>query len=151
MPHTRTLLRVARRLTSNPAEAEDLVQETMLLAWRGFHQFREGTNLRAWLFRIMMNAFYARSRKRHPTTVSISTNDFPSEGDLGGVTEVLAAIEGLPAEQRTVILLGVVEGFTCLEMAEILSVPPGTVMSRLSRARQALRDRLSPKCIAKEA
>ena len=63
MPHTRSLLRVARRLTSETARAEDLVQQTMLSAWRGFDQFREGTNARAWLFRILFNAFYAEGAR----------------------------------------------------------------------------------------
>jgi RNA polymerase sigma-70 factor, ECF subfamily len=151
MPHTRDLLRVARRLSSDPAAAEDLVQETVLSAWRGFHQFRAGTNFRAWLFRILINAFLSRGRKKHPTLVPLAARDFPSRGDAAAAAEVRQAIDELPVEQRTVVLLGVVEGFTCLEIAGMLSAPIGTVMSRLSRARQALRKRLAPKCVAKEA
>ena len=141
MPHTRDLLRVARRLTSDPAAAEDLVQETMLSAWRGFHQFRAGTNLRAWLFRILVNAFHSRGRKGQPALVPLVEHDFPGRGDTAASVEIQQAIEELPVEQKIVVLLGVVEGFTCLEMAEMLTAPIGTVMSRLSRARQALRSR----------
>ncbi len=151
MPHTRNLLRVARRLTADPCEAEDLVQETMLSAWRGFHQFRAGTNLRAWLFRILINVFHTRARKKQPALVPLAAHDRPSQSDTSATVEVLRALEDLPVEQRTVLLLGVVEGFTCQEMAELLDAPIGTVMSRLSRARRVVRDRLAPKCVAKEA
>jgi RNA polymerase sigma-70 factor (ECF subfamily) len=148
MPHTRSLLRVARRLTSDP---EDLVQETMLSAWRGFHQFRAGTNARAWLFRIMMNAFHARGRKARPALVPIDGHDRAGGPDISTAAEVGQALDELALEHRTVLLLAVVEGFTCREISEILAVPMGTVMSRLSRARDALRSRLAPKCAAKEA
>jgi len=151
MPHTRSLLRVARKLIADPAEAEDLVQETMLSAWRGFHQFRAGTNLRAWLFRILINTFHARARKKKPALVPLPKHDRPLQSDTSGVIEVQQALEDLPIEQRTVLLLAVVEGFTCSEIAEMLDAPIGTVMSRLSRARQAVRDRLAPKCVAKDA
>lgn len=152
MPHSRSLLRVARRLTSNPSTAEDLVQETLLSAWRGFHQFRVDTNARAWLFRILFNAFYAQGRRLRcaPILVPLPGPENESPKKLGtpsrvhAALEVAEAMEELGVEQRTVLLLGVVEGFTCQEMAGILAVPIGTVMSRLSRARQALRIRLSP-------
>lgn len=153
MPHVRSLLRVARRLTSDP---EDLVQETMLSAWRGFDQFREGTNARAWLFRILMNGFHARGRKARPALVPMEGHDRAGGPDPTEAAAVAQALDELAVEHRTVLLLGVVEGFTCQEMAEILGVPIGTVMSRLSRAREALRYRLSPdpvekRCAAREA
>lgn len=148
MPHTRSLLRVAQRLTSDP---EDLVQETMLSAWRGFDQFRAGTNMRAWLFRIMMNAFHARGRKARPALVPIDGHDRAVGPNIAEAAEVAQALDELAVEHRTVLLLGVVEGFTCHEISEILGVPIGTVTSRLSRAREALRGRLSPRCAAKEA
>lgn len=151
MPHTRSLLRVARRLTSNPASAEDLVQEAMLSAWRGFHQFEKGTNARAWLSRIMMNTFFAQARKSRPVLVSLQNSDLPGTTSNHLALEIADALAQLPLEQRSVLLLGVVEGFTCQEMAEILAIPVGTVMSRLSRARQALRKRLEPDCAVKEA
>jgi|SRR5579872_737657 len=146
MPHTRSLLRVARRLAPDP---EDLVQETMLSAWRGFHQFHAGTNARAWLFRIMLNAFHARGRKARPALVPIAGHDRACEPDVAMAAEVAQAVDDLAEEHRTVLLLGVVEGFTCREIAEILDVPIGTVMSRLSRAREALRIRLAPKLMEK--
>jgi RNA polymerase sigma-70 factor, ECF subfamily len=146
MPHTRSLLRVARRLTSERDIAEDLVQETMLAAWRGFHQFRAGTNERAWLFRILINAVHARGRKLRamPAVTPIAAHEFAgvsSDAEAAALTavEVAQAFDDLPVEQREVLLLGVVEGFTCQEAAEILSIPIGTVMSRLSRGRDALR------------
>jgi RNA polymerase sigma-70 factor (ECF subfamily) len=150
MPHTRSLLRVARRLTlgrGDPDIAEDLVQETMLAAWRGFHQFRAGTNERAWLFRILINAVHARARKlrARPAMTPIVEHDFPVEAAAHTAVEVAQAFDDLPIEQREVLLLSVVEGFTCQEAAEILSIPIGTVMSRLSRGRDALRRALDPR------
>jgi RNA polymerase sigma-70 factor, ECF subfamily len=147
MPHVRSLLRVARRLTSDP---EDLVQETMLSAWRGFHQFQPGTNARAWLFRIMMNGFHARVRKARPALVPMEGHDRAGGPDISSAAEVAQALDELAVEHRTVLLLSVVEGFTCQEISGILGVPIGTVMSRLSRAREAMRLRLAPKCSAKE-
>ncbi len=153
MPHTRSLLRVARRLVSDPAAAEDLVQETMFLAWRGFHQFHRDTNVRAWLFRILFNAFHAQGRKLRsaPATVPLEAQELRTDSRAQAVAEISQALDELGVEQRTVLLLGVVEGFTCREMADILSVPIGTVMSRLARAREAMRNRLTLKCSAKEA
>jgi len=152
MPHSPSLLRVARQLATDRSAAEDLVQETLLRAWRSFDQFQTGTNARAWLFRIMFNAFHALARKMGSRAVlmpldqaSAETNGRGQTGfalsDAAALTEALG---GLSLEHRTVLLLGVVEGFTCRELADILSIPIGTVMSRLSRARQALRDRLTP-------
>jgi len=146
MPHLAALLRVARRLTLDITSAEDLVQETMLLAWRGFHSFQIGTNSRAWLFRIMFNAFHGAGRKRAATEASGSSSINPG---LQEAVEISEALEALPIEQRTALLLCVVEGFTCREASGILDLPIGTVMSRLSRARQELRKSLAP--MAKEA
>lgn len=141
MPHLRSLLRVARRLTPDVAAAEDLVQETMLLAWRGFHRFQVDTNVRAWLFRILLNAFHGHGRKARRVPLPVST---VVEIRLQEAVEIREALGTLPLEQRTVLLLCVVEGFTCREAAGILDVPIGTVMSRLSRARQELRNSLAP-------
>lgn len=146
MPHARSLLRFARRLTGDGHAAEDLVQESLLQAWRGFHRFRNGTNVRAWLFRILVNAFHSQGRKLRVSPVTVPLRDQISIAAGASALEkleVMQALDDLPAEQRTVLLLGVVEGFTCREIAEILSVPIGTVMSRMSRARQSLRERLA--------
>jgi RNA polymerase sigma-70 factor (ECF subfamily) len=152
MPHSRSMLRVARRLTFDPAIAEDLVQETLLRAWRSFDQFQAGTNVRAWLFRILFNAYYAQGRKIRsaPLLVPLQMPGRAAEPHSGADLSLLdsailsAALDDLSEEHRTVILLAVVEGFTCRELADILSMPIGTVMSRLSRARQSLRESLAP-------
>lgn len=148
MPHLGSLLRVARRLTLNRAAAEDLVQETMLLAWRGFRQFEPGTNSRAWLFRILFNAFYGEGRKAARASGIVPIDDRIRPG-LQEAAEIAEALAALSIEQRSVFLLAAVEGFTCREIASILKVPIGTVMSRLSRAREDLRRVLSLK--AREA
>jgi RNA polymerase sigma-70 factor (ECF subfamily) len=148
MPHLAALLRVARRLTFDNAAAEDLVQETMLLAWRGFHQFQPGTNARAWLFRILFNAFYGEGRKSQRASGPLPSSTVV-DSRLQEAAEISEALQTLSLEHRTVVLLAVVEGFTCQEIAGILNVPIGTVMSRLSRARQELRNSLAP--LAKEA
>ena len=152
IPHSRSLLRVARRLAGDAATAEDLVQETLYRAWRSFNQFQTGTNIRAWLFRILFNAFYAQGRQisAAPVVVSLDAPGVePEPRRAAGISfadaaEVSRALDALSVEHRTVLLLAVVEGFTCREMAEILDLPIGTVMSRLSRGRQAMRERLAP-------
>jgi RNA polymerase sigma-70 factor, ECF subfamily len=152
LPHARSLLRVARRLTLDPATAEDLVQETLLRAWRSFDQFQTGTNARAWLFRILFNVFYAKGRKIRASPLLVPYrapgNDALRQGrrDFSLLDNAIlsSALDDLSEEHRTVIMLAVVEGFTCRELAEILSLPIGTVMSRLSRARRSLREILTP-------
>jgi RNA polymerase sigma-70 factor (ECF subfamily) len=152
IPHSPSLLRVARRIAQDAATAEDLVQETLLRAWRSFDQFQAGTNARAWLFRILFNAFYAQGRKLRSSPVLVPLQETSREPEpvsrqsfpLLDATAVGRALAELSAEHRTVLLLAAVEGFTCREMAEILSLPIGTVMSRISRARQVLRNRLGP-------
>ena len=145
---------MARRLTSGSAsgstQAEDLVQECLLLAWRSFHQLREGSNAKAWLFRILFNCWYAQGRKlrRIPALVPLTTDAGISTPRLDEAVEVSRALDALQHEHRTALLLGVVEGLTCQEIAKILAVPVGTVMSRLSRARQAMRMRLAPRARA---
>ena len=152
LPHSASLLRVARRIASDRATADDLVQEALLRAWRGFDQFQPDTNARAWLFKILFNVFYAHGRKirSEPPIVSLeSPRSEPEPAQRPGFSpldaaEVNRALGELSSDHREVILLAVVEGFTCREIGAILSVPVGTVMSRLSRARQALRDKLTP-------
>ncbi|HET7037804.1 MAG TPA: sigma-70 family RNA polymerase sigma factor [Thermomicrobiaceae bacterium] len=154
------LYRTAIRLTRNPADAEDLVQETYLRAVRGLDRFQPGTNLRAWLFKILTNAFINeyRRRSRQPKSTSLDdTEEYyvyahlidsgiqpssrrPEDEVLASITDesVVRALEALPAEFRQVVLLADVEGFAYREIAEIMDIPIGTVMSRLHRARRRL-------------
>lgn len=150
--HAESLLRVARRMTRNHHTAEDAVQEAMLSAWRSFHQFERGSNCKAWLFKILMNLL----RKSH-SRPALAIVDLPettvlenvvpirsSYEDLAG-SDAIAAIEALPEEQRAVLLLAALEGFTCKEIATMLNIPIGTVMSRLSRGRAEVRNALRPR------
>ncbi len=143
MPHTGRLLRFALRLTPDTASAEDLVQETLLHAWRAFRQFRRDTNCSAWLFRILINTFYGQHRKSHITVPLSESSSLSRNTSTLDRLEVEQALQELPRDHRAVLMLAVVEGFTSREISDILSVPIGTVMSRLSRARQALRHRLA--------
>ncbi|MCY3807571.1 MAG: sigma-70 family RNA polymerase sigma factor [bacterium] len=164
MPYMDQLYGAARRMTRNDAAAEDLVQETYLRAYKGFDRFAEGTNLRAWLFRILTNLFINeyRRRKRRPEEVDLGDTDTlylyrglggadsarlsrSAEDELlDGITsaEVRDAIEALPESYRVAVLLADVEGFAYKEIAEILDIPIGTVMSRLHRGRKRLRQTL---------
>jgi RNA polymerase sigma-70 factor, ECF subfamily len=164
MEHMDSLYAGALRMTRHPADAEDLVQETYLKAYRGFGGFEEGTNLKAWLFRILTNTFINRYRqqKRRPDESDIDdVEDFYLYRRLGGIDEarisksaedvlfelftddeVKAALEALPETFRMAVLLADVEGFSYKEIAEILDIPIGTVMSRLHRGRKALQKRL---------
>ena len=150
IPQSGSLLRFACRLTNDRAAAEDLVQETLLQAWRSFHQFEPESNIRAWLFRILVNTFYGQGRKNRlaPVIVPLSAAIRSRAVSTDETLEVLDALNQLPSEQREVLLLGVVEGFTCSEVSKILSVPIGTIMSRLSRGRRALREKLNPVSMA---
>lgn len=153
LPHAPALLRTALRMTAgDPAAAEDAVQETLLRAWKAFAQFEAGTNARAWLFRILLN-FLSKQRQRaaaRPGLVSLDEHEesrgqpvaAPPEPARFADSDVFAALHALPEEHRAVLLLAVVEGFTCKEVAATLELPIGTVMSRLSRARVGLRNAL---------
>src|SRR5690606_37477672 len=160
LEHIDALYRTALRMTRNEADAEDLVQETYLRAFRSLHQFTEGTNLRAWLFRIMTNAYINeyRRRQRRPSKASLDdleefylydhliesgvqpSVERPEDIVLSqlSVDSVINAIEDLPEEFRQVVLLADVEGFSYREIASIVDIPMGTVMSRLYRARRRL-------------
>ena len=164
MPYMDALYSAALRMTRKPADAEDLVQETYLRAYRGFGGFKEGTNLKAWLYKILTNTFINsyRAKKRRPEETDLDdTEDFYLYRRLGGLeaaaadrtpeAEVLEAIpeavvkealESLPEQFRMAVLLADVEGFSYKEIAEIMDVPIGTVMSRLHRGRKQLQSRL---------
>lgn len=164
MPHMPALYAAAVRMTRNPADAEDLVQETYLRAYRGYAGFQDGTNLKAWLYRILTNTFINtyRARKRRPEQVDLDdVEDFYLFRRLGGLegaaaartaetevldaipdTEVKVALEELPEQFRIAVILADIEGFQYKEIAEILGVPLGTVMSRIHRGRRALQKRL---------
>jgi RNA polymerase sigma-70 factor, ECF subfamily len=163
IPLLDSLYSAALRMTRNPADAEDLIQETMLRAYRAFERFEPGTNIRAWLFRIMTNAYINTYRKRQREPIKVPQDDV-EEFDLYqelknhdpqfSVTpetivldslfesDILTAIDELPEQFRLAVVLSDIEGFTYAEMAEIMDVPMGTVMSRLHRGRKALQKRL---------
>ncbi len=164
MPFMSQLYAAAMRMTRNPADAEDLVQETYLRAYRGFGGFREGTNLMAWLYRILTNTFINsyRAKQRRPDETDLDeVEDLYLYRRLGGLeaaargrsaedelmdfftdAEVKEAVEALPEQFRLAVILADVEGFAYKEIAEILDIPIGTVMSRLHRGRKALQKRL---------
>ena len=164
MEHMPSLYTAALRMTRNPAEAEDLVQETYLKAYRAFGTFQAGTNLKAWLYRILTNTFINayRAKKRRPEQADVEdVEDLYLYHRLGGLEaaaagrsaeeevlerftddEVKQALESLPEQFRITVLLADVEGFAYKEIAEILDVPIGTVMSRLHRGRKALQKAL---------
>ncbi|MPZ90713.1 MAG: sigma-70 family RNA polymerase sigma factor [Actinobacteria bacterium] len=150
-------------MTRNPQDAEDLVQETMLRAYRAFDRFEAGTNLKAWLFRILTNAYINtyRKRQREPQKVSadeveefdlyqeLKSHDTQFEATPESIvldslvdSDIIDAIDDLPEQFRLAVVLSDIEGFSYAEMAEIMDVPMGTVMSRLHRGRKALQKRL---------
>jgi RNA polymerase sigma-70 factor (ECF subfamily) len=161
IPFMPEMYAAAMRLTRNPSDAEDLVQETFLRAYRGFGGFEPGTNLRAWLYRILTNAYINTYRKRQREPQTVSDEEVPEwylYEKLGGEgaeasaearvleslpdQDVQDALADLPEQFRLAVLLADVEGFSYKEIAEILDIPMGTVMSRLHRGRRALEKRL---------
>ena len=162
MEYASQLYSAALRMTRNPADAEDVVQETYLKAYRAYGTFKEGTNLKAWLYRILTNTYINRYRKlqRRPSEVELGELQdlylFKRIGESSGAErsteesvmesmvdeDIKAALESLPERFRMPVLLADVEGFSYKEIAEILDVPIGTVMSRLHRGRKALQKKL---------
>jgi RNA polymerase sigma-70 factor, ECF subfamily len=157
MPLFDSLYNFARWLAQNQTDVEDLVQETYLKALRGFASFQPGTNFRAWTFQILRNTFLS-SRSRLDRRMTIAMDSEEEDGpelavenqtpetifmNRSNFEQVQKAIDHLPAHYREALLLCEVEEMSYQEIAEILSIPIGTVMSRLSRARQAVRESLS--------
>ncbi|HVB90992.1 MAG TPA: sigma-70 family RNA polymerase sigma factor [Acidimicrobiales bacterium] len=166
MEHMPGLYSAALRMTRNAADAEDLVQETYLKAYRSYGSFTEGTNLRAWLYRILTNTFINsyRAAQRRPEVIDVEdvedlylykrlSGPGAGGGDSGRSAEdealdrftdedVKAALEALPEAFRMAVLLADVEGFSYKEISEITDVPIGTVMSRIHRGRRALQKAL---------
>jgi RNA polymerase sigma-70 factor (ECF subfamily) len=158
LPLLPSLYGAALRMTRDPTDAEDLVQDTYLRAFRGFASFQEGTNLKAWLYRILTNSFINtyRKKQREPQTVegpddvdewylfdrlgarSVEASAEDQVLDRLPDEEVKRALESLPENFRLPVLLADVEGFAYKEIAEIMGTPIGTVMSRLHRGRKAL-------------
>lgn len=161
MPHISSMYNFAFRLTNDEDDANDLVQDTYLKAFRFIRSFEKGTNAKAWLFRILKNSFINdyRKKSKEPNKVDYQevetvydseesagtsqTSDLRAESvqELIG-DEIANALNSLPIDFRTVIILCDIEGFTYEEMAKILDIPIGTVRSRLHRARQLLKDKL---------
>ena len=160
MQYAPQLFSTALRMTRNRSDAEDLVQETYIKGWRSFHTFQEGTNLRAWLFRIMTNTYINKynAQKRKGTEVelddveelflykrlgSIDQSQLSSSAEdqmleLFTDDEVKNALEELPEDFRIPVLLSDVDGFSYKDISEMLEIPIGTVMSRLHRGRKAM-------------
>ena len=160
LPHLDAAYRAAYRMLGNPAEAEDLVQEASLLAWRGFGSFEAGTNFRAWFLRIVTNAFLSRYRKSRRDGQPVDIDEVPelylwrklAAAGLDGMLEdpvgallakldgerINSAIAALPQEYRVVAALYFGEDLSYQEIAAVIGVPLGTVRSRLFRARRHL-------------
>ncbi|MBP3085495.1 sigma-70 family RNA polymerase sigma factor [Mycolicibacterium fortuitum] len=163
MPFHTVLLRTARRLTLSQTDAEDLVQDTLMNAYTGFHRFEPGTNLQAWLFRIMHNRWISthRMKQRRPDTFSVAEftdNDMLGSAGHSAIAERSAedraldlfcddrirdAVLTLPEGFRTVLYYADIEGLTYAETAARMDIPLGTVMSRIARSRERLRAALA--------
>lgn len=156
LPHLNDLYRTARRILSGGADAEDVVQETYLQAWKSFHRFEVGTNIRAWLFKILFHVASHHRRKVFKFKAADVTDEMIAEtlayeappSPTLRDEEMLAALAAVPQRYRTVLLLADVQEFSYKEIADILKVPIGTVMSRLSRGRDHLRKALDNSGIA---
>jgi RNA polymerase sigma-70 factor (ECF subfamily) len=164
VPFRGQLYPAALRMTKNVSDAEDLVQETLAKAYAAFHQFQPGTNLRAWLHRILANTFinsYRKKRREPVAELAADGSDWQLEfGAAAGLarsaeaealerladSDILAALRDLPEDFRMAVYLADIEGYPYKEIAEIMGSPIGTVMSRLHRGRARLRENLAGYC-----
>lgn len=150
LPHLNDLFRTAARVMGDRARAEDVVQEAYLQAWKSFSRFEAGTNCRAWLFKILFHCVHHHRRKWFRFPLLKETEEFmeanlafsPPVPEHLTDEDILDALDGIPADFRAVVLLVDVQEFSYKDAAEILSIPVGTVMSRLSRGRKLLREQL---------
>ena len=161
IPHLDALYNFALRLTSDPNDAEDLVQDTIVKAFRFFSSYEKGTNAKAWLFRILKNSYINSYRKKSKQPQQVDYDEVSSfyetirdertdTSDLESIMyreliddDISTALESLPEDFRTVVLLCDVEGFTYEEISNMLDVPIGTIRSRLHRGRNLLRTKLT--------
>ena len=150
LPHLKELYRMAARLLGDGSKAEDVVQETFLQAWKSFGRFEPGSNCRAWLFKILVNTIHHHRRnwfnlRRVKESEEILERTAAAAAPIQeriAQREILRALDSLPADYRAAVLLADVEEFSYKEIAGLLDVPIGTVMSRLSRGRKMLRAQL---------
>jgi RNA polymerase sigma-70 factor (ECF subfamily) len=151
LPHMNDIFRTAVRLVGERSRAEDVVQEVFLQAWKSFDRFETGTNCRAWLFKILFHCVHHDRRKWFRFPILKDTEEFV-EANLASEPaipehltdeDILDALDGIPADFRAVVMLVDVQEFNYKEAAGILSIPAGTVMSRLSRGRKLLREQLA--------
>jgi RNA polymerase sigma-70 factor (ECF subfamily) len=162
LPHLDAMHRTASQFTRSASDADDLVQDAVIKAWRFFDSYEQGTNIRAWLLKIVTNVFYSKHRRNtlEGNVHAMATVDPVSDGWIGAASmnaqsepervaekpllerSVAEAVKELPEEFRTVLVLVDVEGLTYREVAEAMNCPMGTVMSRLHRARRAVAQRL---------
>lgn len=157
-PHEREIYNTALHLTRDPTDAEDLAQDAFVRAYSSFHQFRPGTNFRAWLFKILVNTFINEYRKKSRQPVTVAWEELSREAEQQAIEdsqqlvadpeasffskvadpEVTTALDGLPPEFREVVVLYDLKGFSYREIGQMLKVPLGTVRSRLFRGRKLL-------------
>jgi RNA polymerase sigma-70 factor (ECF subfamily) len=162
LPYIDQIYAGALRMTRNPADAEDLVQEVYAKAYRAFHQFQQGTNLKAWLYRILTNTYiniYRKNQRGPAVDLTEQIEDWQVDADqrmnanwsksaeaeaLDRIPDevITSALAAIPVDYRDAVYLADVEGFSYKEIAAIMDTPVGTVMSRLHRGRKALRDKL---------
>jgi RNA polymerase sigma-70 factor (ECF subfamily) len=151
MPHIDDLFRTAQRLLRDPSRAEDVVQEVYLQAWKSFARFELGTNCKAWLYKILFHSINHYRRKWFRLRLLTEKEEYleenlawtPSLPDHLTDADILAALDDIPQSFKSVVLLVDVEEFAYKDVGEILEIPIGTVMSRLSRGRKLLRERLA--------